>query len=323
MSSILITGGSGSFGNAFVRRWLQEPYAGRIVILSRNEGRQFEMREQLKREYPDQFARFRFFIGDVRDTDRLKRAFVGIDFIVHAAALKRIDAIEYDPIECLYTNVIGSMNVIAAAIHCGVKKVLAISSDKACSPANLYGISKAAMEKLFAAANVYSPTTRFSSVRYGNVLNSTGSILPTWAMQSAAGSLLTITNAGMTRFVFTIEQGVKFALDCLVSMQGGETFIPKLPATTVGDLARVFRPLSAWQQIGLRPGEKQNEWLLSPDESAYARDCGDRFVIYPPQVEWAGLQITGSPLRDGFCYSSASAARLSGDSLRELLERVA
>jgi len=304
MKSILVTGGTGSFGQAFVKRILEDDSVRRVVVYSRDELKQFEM----ARGITD--SRIRFFIGDVRDLSRLRRALSGIDTVVHAAALKQIPIAEYNPDECIKTNIGGAQNVIDAAIDSRVSRVLALSTDKAVNPINLYGATKLAAEKLFTAANNLAGANgpRFSTVRYGNVIGSRGSVIPFFRSRASTGQL-PITDPRMTRFWLTLEQGVEFVIKSVGRMQGGEVFIPKLPATLVTDIARAVAPDCRHEIVGIRPGEKIHETLMCREESRNAREFDDSFVIYPSMHDLPSLVVCGGrPVPDGFEYSSASAA---------------
>lgn len=294
--NILITGATGSFGNAFVKRLLDQSLADRIVVYSRDELKQYEMAIRFGHD-----PRLRFFLGDVRDLARLRRALRGVDTVVHAAALKQIPAAEYNPDECLKTNVGGAQNVVEAALDCQVGKVVALSTDKAVNPVNLYGASKLAAEKLFVAANNLAghDGPRFSVVRYGNVVGSRGSVIPFFRERAATG-ILPITDPRMTRFWITLEQGVSLVLKSLDLMQGGEIFVPRLPATRIVDLATYMAPGCRQEIIGIRPGEKLHEVLISREEARITREYRDYFVI-------GGNPHTGWPVDDEFEYSSASA----------------
>jgi UDP-N-acetylglucosamine 4,6-dehydratase len=316
--TLLITGGTGSFGHAFTRLLLAEGKLRRVIILSRDECKQAEMR----REFDDD-PRLRFFLGDVRDKSRLLMAFRGVDFIVHAAAMKRVEACEYDPFEAVKTNVLGAQNVIEAAIERGVGRVVALSTDKACSPLNLYGASKACSEHLFTAGNAYSGegATRFSVVRYGNVLGSRGSVVPLFREQAKSGSV-TLTDPAMTRFWITLEQAARFVLSALERMTGGEIFVPRLPACRMPDLAAAVAPGAEVRVIGLRPGEKLHETLITEDEARHTLDRGDHYVILP-EFAWrpGAADETGEPVPAGWRYSSdASEALLDVDGIRRLLD---
>lgn len=298
--AILITGGTGSFGKHFVRTTFNETDVRRVVILSRDELKQFEM-QQL---YPDE-PRLRFFIGDVRDRDRLNRAFHDVDFVVHAAALKQVPAAEYNPFEAVKTNVHGAQNVIDAAIERGVERVVALSTDKACSPVNLYGATKLVSDKLFVNGNAYASgtSTRFSVVRYGNVVGSRGSVVPYFRELRETG-VLPITDERMTRFWITLDQGVHFVLDSLERMRGGELYVPKIPSMRVVDLARAIAPEAELRVVGIRPGEKLHEEMISASDARSTLDLGDRYVIQPELDFWPRAPIEGTPLPNGFSYAS-------------------
>ncbi len=273
---ILVIGGTGSFGTAFVKFCLARYRPQAIRIFSRGEFLQSEMAQKFNND------RLRFFIGDVRDRDRLYRAVEGVDIVIHAAALKQIPTAEYNPAEAIKTNIGGAINVVDATLDNNVKKVMAISTDKACHPVNLYGATKLVAEKLFIQANVYAgkKDTKFSCVRYGNVLGSRGSILPLFLKQKEVGEL-TITDERMTRFWITLEQGVRFVSKCLDEMLGGEIFIPKIPSMKVIDMANAIAPEAIKKIIGLRPGEKLHEVLLTEEESRHTREFDDHYVIIP------------------------------------------
>ena len=300
--TILITGGTGSFGKKFTKILLAEKNPQKIIIFSRDELKQHEMRVA---GYND--PRLRYFIGDVRDRDRLLRAMHGVDIVVHAAALKQVPACEYNPMEAIKTNIIGTSNVIEAALDAGVKKVLALSTDKAVSPANLYGGTKLVGEKLVVQSNNYSAgtATRYSCVRYGNVVGSRGSVVPLFLKMRATGKL-TITDDRMTRFWLSLEQGVGFVINCIEQMEGGEVFVPKIPSTKVIDLARAIAPEAEIEIIGIRPGEKLHEDLLSVDEARHAVELDEMFVVQPVQASWFGYswQDKGKTLPEGFSYTS-------------------
>ncbi len=317
-SSILVTGGTGSFGRKFAEILLGEYNPRKLTILSRDELKQHEMRTGGF----DQ-DNLRYFIGDVRDVDRLRRAFMDVDIVVHAAALKQVPACEYNPIEAIATNINGSRNVIDAAIDLGVSRTLALSTDKATAPVNLYGATKLVAEKLFVQANAYrgGRDIRFSAVRYGNVVGSRGSVVPLFRDQRRSGTL-TITDERMTRFWITLEQGVRFVISCLEMMQGGEVFVPKLPSVDIMSLARVMAPECTHEIIGIRPGEKVHECLVSADESRQAVMLEDRYVILPTHPWWGSSDYSqAEPLPDGFVYSSdRNEMTLSEDELREMID---
>lgn len=301
----MITGGTGSFGQRMTRLLLDEYQPRRIIIYSRDEWKQHAMRAAGF----DQSC-MRYFIGDVRDRERLRRAMAGVDVILHAAALKQVPACEYNPIEAVATNVSGCANVIDAALDSQVPRVLAISTDKATAPLNIYGATKLVGEKLFIHANHYNrePRTRFACVRYGNVVRSRGSVVPLFESQRASGRL-TVTDARMTRFWMTMEQGVRFVARCVDDMQGGEVFIPKLPSMKLTDVARTIAPECALDYVGIRSGEKLHEALLSEDEARQSVDLGNRYVMLPSdQARVAEYwRQRGKALPDGFAYTSENA----------------
>lgn len=300
-SSILITGGTGTFGSRLVATLLSQYPVKKVIVFSRDEVKQSVMLQL----YGDD-ERIRFFLGDVRDESRLRRALRGVDFVVHCAALKQIPLCEYNPHEAIATNIDGTRNVINAALDCGVKRVLALSSDKATAPLNLYGATKLVAEKLLVQANSYSGAsgTRFCAVRYGNVLGSRGSVVPTFLKQRTEGRV-TITDNRMTRFWMTTGQAVDFVLASLTAMSGGEVFIPKLPSMRVRDLAIALAPGCEIVESGIRPGEKLHESMLTSDESRNAEDYGDRLILFPAMSFWSGArQSGGRALPEGFHYSS-------------------
>jgi UDP-N-acetylglucosamine 4,6-dehydratase len=300
--TVLVTGGTGSFGKACIRILLDELKPEKVIVFSRDELKQHEMREA-GFDQPN----LRYFIGDIRDQDRLKRAMDGVDVVIHAAALKQVPACEYNPMEAIKTNILGTANVIEAALETGVQKMLTLSTDKAVSPVNLYGATKLAAEKLTVQSNAYSGVrpTRFACVRYGNVVGSRGSVVPIFLRQREAGQL-SITDQRMTRFWLSLEQGVRFVLNCIEQMQGGEVFVPKLPSTTITDLAKVIAPKAKVDVVGIRPGEKLHEVLISEDEARTAIELKDMYVIQPSQGpffvhSWDGK---GKRVADGFYYAS-------------------
>ncbi len=315
---VLVTGGTGSFGRKFVEIMLREYHPAKLIIFSRDELKQYEMRMG-GFDHPS----LRYFIGDVRDVERLRRAMHGVDIVVHAAALKQVPACEYNPMEAIKTNILGSSNVIEAALDSGVKKVMALSTDKAVNPVNLYGTTKLAAEKLFIQSNAYAAgtATRFSCVRYGNVVGSRGSVIPVFLQQRQNGTL-TITDARMTRFWLTLEQGVRFVIRCIEQMHGGEVFVPKIPSMSILDLAKAIAPEAEVEVIGIRPGEKLHEVLIHEDEARSAVELEDMFVIQPAIELWFGheWQKVGRPLPEGFRYASnTNPDWLSIDQIRQII----
>lgn len=315
---ILVTGGTGSFGKKFAGILTGEYRPEKIRIFSRGELLQMEMQNLFNDD------RLRFFIGDVRDRDRLNRAMSDVDIVVHAAALKQVPACEYNPIEAVRTNIEGAVNVIDAAIDNSVEKVMAISTDKAVHPVNLYGATKMVAEKLFVQANTYSihSKTKFSVVRYGNVVGSRGSVIPLFKEQAKRGEV-TITDKRMTRFWITLDQGVRFVIQSLEQMKGGEIFIPKIPSMKITDLAAVAAPGARIKEIGIRPGEKIHEVLVTEDESRHAKEFADHFVIEPEHAFWGKPEFPdGKALSEGFRYSSDTNGRwLSHDELRSIVDQ--
>lgn len=317
---ILLTGGTGSFGQKFTEIALAEHNPKAIRIFSRSEFLQMQMRERFNND-----PRLRFFIGDVRDKDRLYRAMDGVDIVVHAAALKQVPTCEYNPIEAIRTNIDGAVNVIDAAIDNEVEKVMAISTDKAVHPVNLYGATKLVAEKLFIQGNAYTGArgTKFSVVRYGNVVGSRGSVIPLFLEQRKKGKV-TITDQRMTRFWITLEQGARFVIDCIERMHGGEIFIPKIPSMRIVDLADVIAPGREREIIGIRPGEKIHECLLTKEESRHAKEFDTYFVIEPEFPFWATENYKdGEPLPDGFEYTSNNNQWwLTPDELRMMIREL-
>jgi len=301
-SSILVTGGTGSFGKAFIRELLDNHDPRRVVIYSRDELKQYECRQLFNDD-----LRLRWFIGDIRDQHRLHRAMHGIEYVVHAAALKQVDTAEYNPWEFVQTNIVGSQNVIEACIDAGVKRVIALSTDKASSPINLYGATKLTADKLFITGNHYAAAypTRFAVVRYGNVMGSRGSVIPFFRKLGEAGESLPITDLRMTRFFITLPQAVKFVLDSFEMMHGGELYVPRIPSMKITDLAQALAPGAAMHNMGLRPGEKLHEEMISAEEGRRALRLGDRYVLQPDLAAW-GYQppADGEPVADGFHYTS-------------------
>jgi UDP-N-acetylglucosamine 4,6-dehydratase/5-epimerase len=299
---VLITGGTGSFGKKFTKILLEEKPPRKIIIFSRDELKQHEMRM-----HGFNHPSLRYFIGDVRDRERLLRAMHGVDIVVHAAALKQVPACEYNPMEAIKTNIMGTANVLEAALDAGVKKVMTISTDKAVSPANLYGATKLAAEKLTIQSNAYAAgsATRYSCVRYGNVVGSRGSVVPLFLKQRASGTV-TITDERMTRFWLSLEQGVRFVINCIEQMEGGEVFVPKIPSTKVTDLARAIAPAAKLNIIGIRPGEKLHEYLISIDEARHTIELDRMYVIQPAEAIWFGYswKEKGRELPENYYYSS-------------------
>lgn len=302
---VLVTGGTGSFGKKFIEIMLREYHPAKLIVYSRDELKQHEMRSA-GYDHPT----LRYFIGDVRDLQRLVRAFNGVDLVIHAAALKQVPACEYNPMEAIKTNILGSSHVIDAALDAGVKKVLALSTDKAVNPVNLYGATKLCAEKLFVQSNTYAAgsATRFSCVRYGNVVGSRGSVVPLFLKQRRNGKV-TITDERMTRFWISLDQGVRFVIRCAEQMYGGEVFVPKIPSMKMIDLANAVAPDAAIEVIGIRPGEKLHEVLISEDESRLTINMPDMYVVQPSVTFWSrpfgkDWETQGSPLPDDFRYAS-------------------
>jgi UDP-N-acetylglucosamine 4,6-dehydratase len=315
---ILVTGGTGSFGRKFARLILDEYHPKKLIIFSRDELKQHEMRTG-GFDHPS----LRYFIGDVRDGDRLRRAMQGVDIVVHAAALKQVPACEYNPIEAIMTNIMGARNVVEAALDTDVTCVLALSTDKAVSPVNLYGATKLAAEKLFIQSNAYAGTsdTRFSCVRYGNVLGSRGSVIPLFLKQRENG-IITVTDRRMTRFWLTLDQGVRFVIRCIEQMHGGEVFVPRIPSMNIMDLAKAIAPGCETKEIGIRPGEKLHEVLVSEDEARHTLELNDMYVIQPTHPWWFSKGWEhGKSLPEGFRYSSDTNTQwLSVDQLRDMVK---
>ena len=300
-ASILITGGTGSLGKSLIKYLLRETKVRRIAIFSRDELKQQSLRIELQDD-----PRLRWFLGDVRDLDRLKRAFHRVDFVIHAAALKQVDTGEYNPMEFIKTNVLGSQNVIDASIDAGVKRVVALSTDKASSPINLYGATKLTADKLFVAANNYSFTygTTFSVVRYGNVMGSRGSVIPFFQEIASQGKPLPITDFRMTRFWISIESAVKFIIESLEIMTGGELYVPKIPSMKITDLAHAVAPDAKLLEIGMRPGEKLHEEMISADDSRRTIILENRYVVTPVVGEWGYEPPSGTTMSEGQAYKS-------------------
>ncbi|HXA54470.1 MAG TPA: UDP-N-acetylglucosamine 4,6-dehydratase (inverting) [Solirubrobacteraceae bacterium] len=298
---ILVTGGTGSFGTTFVKTVLAEHEPAAVRVYSRDELKQYNLQHELSGD-----ERLRCLIGDIRDAERLRVAMHEVDVVIHAAALKQVPVCEYNPFEAVKTNINGAENVVAAAIANGVRRTLALSTDKAVNPVNLYGATKLAAEKIITQGNAYagSSPARFATMRYGNVVGSRGSVIPLFKAQARTGEL-TITDDAMTRFWITLEQAIEFVIGCLDLMQGGEVFIPRIPSMRVKDIADALAPHATRRIIGIRPGEKVHEVLITEDESRRARALGDRYVIYPAWPSWALVhERLGEELPPGFRYAS-------------------
>ena len=316
--SILITGGTGSFGNKFVETVLKSYSPKRLIVFSRDELKQYEMQKKFENES------LRFFIGDVRDQSRLHRALQGVDIVVHAAALKQVPVCEYNPFEAVSTNIIGAENIINESIDHGIEKVIALSTDKAANPVNLYGATKLCSDKLFVAGNSYSGSkkTRFSVVRYGNVFGSRGSVVPFFKEERKKG-VIPITDERMTRFWITLQQGVDFVIDCFDTMAGGEIFVPKIPSMKVTDLAEAIAPGCRHEMIGIRPGEKMHETMVPQDDAHRTLEFDEYFIIQPDFTWWPrDHHKNGTKLPDGFSYSSDNNDRwLSIEELRKMADK--
>ena len=315
---VLVTGGTGSFGRKFVEIMLDEYRPKKLIVFSRDELKQHEMRAG-GMDHPS----LRFFLGDVRDRERLERAFAGVTVVVHTAALKQVPACEYNPFEAIQTNIIGGKNVIDAAINRGVRRVVALSTDKAVNPINLYGATKLCAEKMFVQANAYSGAqdTRFSCARYGNVVGSRGSVLPIFMEQRKRGKI-TITDPRMTRFWITLDQGVRFVIRCVEQMHGGEIFVPKIPSMKLLDMAEAVAPNCQIDCVGIRPGEKLHEVLLSEDEARNSVETKDMFVIQPAHSWWKKENWKDAiPVAEDFRYASDSNSHwLTAEDLYQLVE---
>jgi UDP-N-acetylglucosamine 4,6-dehydratase len=315
--TVLVTGGTGSFGRKFVELMLRDYHPRKLIVFSRDELKQHDMRAA-GLDGPS----MRYFIGDVRDAQRLERALAEVTVVVHAAALKQVPACEYNPFEAIQTNIMGARNVIDAAINCGVSRILALSTDKAVNPINLYGATKLCAEKMFVQANAYagSQDTRFSCARYGNVVGSRGSVIPVFLEQRKQGKI-TVTDARMTRFWLTLEQGVRFVVRCLEGMQGGEIFVPKIPSMKLSEMARAVAPECEVEFVGIRPGEKLHEVLVSEDEARNTVEVDGMYVIQPAHAWWICKNWENAKaLPEGFRYASDSnTAWLTGDELCELI----
>jgi UDP-N-acetylglucosamine 4,6-dehydratase len=318
--SILVTGGTGSFGKRFIATALERLKPKRLVVFSRDELKQFEMQQRI--DAPN----LRYFIGDVRDEARLHRAFEGIDVVVHAAALKQVPAAEYNPFEAIKTNVIGAENIINAAIDHGVERTVALSTDKAANPINTYGATKLCSDKLFIAGNVYAGarSTRFSVVRYGNVVGSRGSVIPFFMNRKKTGTL-PITDPRMTRFWITLQQGVDFVIDCLEHMYGGELYVPKIPSMNIMDLANAIAPECKHEVVGIRPGEKLHEVMVTEDDARQTVELDDRYVVLP-QFDYSWIpKAYGNTKRcaEGFRYASDTNDRwLTRDQLVDMTKHI-
>ena len=322
---ILVTGATGSFGRRFVETVLSRARPRKLIVYSRDELKQSEMQVDLSERFEaERLAPLRFFLGDVRDRERLTLAMRGVDIVIHAAALKQVPAAEYNPSECIHTNVLGAENVVWACLTNRVKQVVALSTDKACNPINLYGATKLASDKTFVAANNLSGDigTRFSVVRYGNVVGSRGSVAPLFQRLIAKGvAELPITDPRMTRFWITLNQGVDFVLSSLAMMRGGEIFVPKIPSMKVLDLAQAMAPDLGHRIVGIRPGEKLHEIMISADDARTTVDLGDRYAIEPAFAEYTREAFEGARLAEGFCYASDSNDEwLAGADLLAVLE---
>lgn len=324
--SILVTGGTGSFGHQFVSYVLEHYEPKKIIIYSRDEYKQFVMQNEYK-NHP-QADKLRFFIGDVRDKERLNRAFDGVDYVVHAAALKQVPSCEYNPMEAVKTNINGAMNIVDAALDCGVKRVVALSTDKAVNPINLYGGTKLVSDKLFIAANAYAgeKNVNFSIVRYGNVAGSRGSVIPFFRnIVANGGTSLPITDYRMTRFWISLEQGVELVIKALSEAKGGETFISKIPSFKITDLAQAILPGCEMPEVGIREGEKLHEIMVTREDSLLTYEYDKHFIVYPHFDWWDKdkIQTGGKKVEQGFEYSSGKNTEwLSVDDLKELLKNV-
>ena len=315
---VLVTGGTGSFGRKFAEVMLREYHPRKLIVFSRDELKQHDMRRD-GFDHPS----MRYFIGDVRDVDRLRRAMQGVDVVVHAAALKQVPVCEYNPIEAVMTNVMGARSVIDAALDRGVGRVVGLSTDKAVNPVNLYGATKLVAEKLFVDANAYvgDGPTRFACVRYGNVVGSRGSVIPVFLEQRRTGTV-TVTDERMTRFWITLEQGVRLVVRCVEEMLGGEIFVPKIPSMKLIDLVRAIAPDCRTEVVGIRPGEKLHEVLVSEDEARQTLELDDAYVIQPMHPWWKPESWAHArPVADGFRFTSDTNARwLRADELARLVE---
>ncbi|MBE1237324.1 UDP-N-acetylglucosamine 4,6-dehydratase (inverting) [Phaeovibrio sulfidiphilus] len=322
--AVLVTGGTGSFGRKFVSHLLEHARPRKVVVFSRDELKQYEM-ANLPEFNPANRPEIQYFIGDVRDIERLRTAFRGIDFIVHAAALKQVPACEYNPFEAIKTNVLGAQNIITAAIECNVQRVVALSTDKAAAPVNLYGATKLCSDKLFVAGNIMSGTapTRFAVVRYGNVVGSRGSVFPFFLKQAREKGRLSVTDPRMTRFSITLGEGVRFVMDSFRRMRGGEVFVPKIPSYRILDVAEAIGPGLPVDIVGIRPGEKLHEAMITADDARNTVELADRYVIQPEFNWWdASFVSEGTPCPDDFSYVSGTNDRwLTVEELRTLCQQ--
>ena len=326
--SIFVTGGTGSFGKKFIQTVLERYEPAKVIVYSRDELKQFEMQQELP---DDGNSPMRYFIGDVRDLGRLKMAMNGVDYVVHAAALKQVPATEYNPFEAVKTNILGGQNVVDAAFKNGVKKVIALSTDKAAAPINLYGATKLTSDKLFITANNYKGTQdiKFSVVRYGNVMGSRGSVIPFFLNQKAKG-ILSITDERMTRFSITLQEGVDFVLQCLEKMWGGELFVPKIPSYRILDVAKAIAPEAKYEFVGIRPGEKLHEEMITQTDAMNTVEFDDYFAITPNSeyLSWdkdsflnQSNKSKGQYCEDGFNYNSGTNKYfLTINDIRQLIE---
>lgn len=327
--SILITGGTGSFGKRFTQRILEEYNPQKIIIYSRDEFKQDLMKKEFREKFPDKVDKLRFFIGDVRDKDRLYRALKGVDYIIHAAAMKQVPACEYNPFEAIKTNIHGAQNIVDAAIDCGVKKVVALSTDKAVNPINLYGGTKLVSDKLFIAGNAYSGEggTIFSVVRYGNVAGSRGSVIPFFKSLLEKGEkILPITDYRMTRFWITLDEGVDLVFKALKESKGGETYISKIPSFKITDLAMAMNPDGDIKEVGIREGEKLHEVMVTKDDSRMTYEYDKHYIVYP-HFEWWKLESHFTPggrlIEPGFEYDSSTNSQwLNIEQLRQALHEL-
>ena len=318
-SSILITGGTGSLGKSLVRHLLESTNVRRIAIFSRDELKQQVLRREIGAD-----DRLRWLLGDIRDLERLKLAVKNVDYLIHTAALKQVDTGEYNPMEFIKTNILGSQNVIQASMSAGVKKVIALSTDKASSPINLYGATKLTADKLFVAANNYSKAsgTAFSVVRYGNVMGSRGSVIPYWESLARVGKPIPITDFRMTRFWITVNQAVSFIMESFAQMSGGETYVPKIPSMKIVDLAQAVTGDADLKEIGMRPGEKLHEEMISSDDSRRTFLVDDRYIIAPVVADWGFNLPSGVPMKDGHAFQSNTNDQwISVQEMRDFLRK--